>query len=413
MAEASRSSNKPMTTAAFLQQLSQPKPTETKVDSSVGNIKPSLAGSLTVCQTQTSTSNMEGLSDADLQTLLQNFKDLCTDEQHSLISYLKKLEAKEPERVERLRKFVNLDAGSSTAAAATSSSSEKTTEKNETNDRSSPFSNRTAGANPTVDENEEKELAINEEQEKTEKSFAKIDSDDEDYSYEDVFKAARQNVKEKEEKEEKERNSAKTFMFKTEDFDLSNAKSLIANIMGQFKNANTELPSASNLLGLGVGTTQKPDIMPSTSLSQNMDNFPINLSNLADAIQIAQKAKPDFNQRPNVQNAMIVGQQHTPVGYYPNPPEISHGVPQIIKPHNLPHSNVGNPLQTVLYPQQNPYTNPNQPYINHPQYDRPSTEQQNRYPLFSTNNRDVNINSNMFNNRPRPNSYDNYGSNRW
>lgn len=52
---------------------------------------------------------MEGLSDSDLKTLLQNFKDLSSDEQHGLIAYLKKLEFKEPKRVEKLRKFVNLD----------------------------------------------------------------------------------------------------------------------------------------------------------------------------------------------------------------------------------------------------------------------------------------------------------------
>ena len=50
---------------------------------------------------------MDGLSDSDLETLLKNFNELSAEEQHSLIAYLKKLEAKEPERVERLRQYVS------------------------------------------------------------------------------------------------------------------------------------------------------------------------------------------------------------------------------------------------------------------------------------------------------------------
>ncbi|KAH8272734.1 hypothetical protein KR026_006965 [Drosophila bipectinata] len=51
---------------------------------------------------------MESLTDSDLQTLLQNFKFLSSEEQVHLIGHLKKLEVQEPTRVERLRKFVNL-----------------------------------------------------------------------------------------------------------------------------------------------------------------------------------------------------------------------------------------------------------------------------------------------------------------
>lgn len=53
---------------------------------------------------------MDGLSDSDLETLLKNFNELSAEEQHSLIAYLKKLEAREPQRVERLRQYVG-DAG--------------------------------------------------------------------------------------------------------------------------------------------------------------------------------------------------------------------------------------------------------------------------------------------------------------
>lgn len=50
---------------------------------------------------------MDGLSDSDLETLLKNFNELSAEEQHSLIAYLKKLEAREPQRVERLRQYVS------------------------------------------------------------------------------------------------------------------------------------------------------------------------------------------------------------------------------------------------------------------------------------------------------------------
>lgn len=50
---------------------------------------------------------MDGLSDSDLETLLKNFNELSAEEQHSLIAYLKKMEAKEPQRVERLRQYVS------------------------------------------------------------------------------------------------------------------------------------------------------------------------------------------------------------------------------------------------------------------------------------------------------------------
>lgn len=136
MAEASRKSEKPMTTANFLQQMSTaqqkppPPPAELK--------REPMSDALQALQDDGN--SMEGLSDSDLQTLLQNFKDLSTSEQHGLITYLKKLESKEPERVERLRKFVNLG-----------HDNEKGGEKKDSG-RISPFSNRLAGGNPMVEE---------------------------------------------------------------------------------------------------------------------------------------------------------------------------------------------------------------------------------------------------------------------
>lgn len=59
----------------------------------------------------------EAFTDSDLKTLLQNFRDLSSDEQQHLIRHLKKLEAESPERVEKLRKFVNLEGMESSGSA--------------------------------------------------------------------------------------------------------------------------------------------------------------------------------------------------------------------------------------------------------------------------------------------------------
>lgn len=177
---------------------------------------------------------MEGLSDSDLKTLLQNFKDLSTDEQHGLITYLKKLEAREPDRVERLRKFVKLGPMDN--------------EKAYTSGRISPFSNREGGQNPSVDDLEKNKVKNN-------PPKKLIDSDeDDDYSFEDVVRAASKNVKVQEERKLLEPKPAE----KPKDLgiNLNDAKMLIANLMGQLGTANKN--SGINLLGLASTATTTP-----------------------------------------------------------------------------------------------------------------------------------------------------------
>ena len=48
------------------------------------------------------------LNEQDLKNLLGNFHSLTYGEQNSLIAYLKRVEAIDPERVEKLRKYVNV-----------------------------------------------------------------------------------------------------------------------------------------------------------------------------------------------------------------------------------------------------------------------------------------------------------------
>ncbi|EDW30523.1 GL26800 [Drosophila persimilis] len=62
----------------------------------------------TVVASKSDPTGMESLTDSDLQTLLQNFKFLSSEEQVHLIGHLRKLEVQEPLRVECLRKYVNL-----------------------------------------------------------------------------------------------------------------------------------------------------------------------------------------------------------------------------------------------------------------------------------------------------------------
>lgn len=51
---------------------------------------------------------LENLTDDDLKTLLRNFSDLTCDEQNHLITYLSKIENTDRQRVERLRKYVDI-----------------------------------------------------------------------------------------------------------------------------------------------------------------------------------------------------------------------------------------------------------------------------------------------------------------
>ncbi|XP_063633947.1 uncharacterized protein CG7065-like isoform X1 [Cydia splendana] len=131
---------------------------------------------------------MDGLSDSDLETLLKNFNELSAEEQHSLIAYLKKLEAREPQRVERLRQYVSAaaSAGAPAAAAAAAAPSDEPPARTET-PRPAPAPEPAPAPAPGV--------AL--------KPIA-IDSDDDDYTVEEVFKSVTEKVKEDQIRQEME-----------------------------------------------------------------------------------------------------------------------------------------------------------------------------------------------------------------
>lgn len=247
MAEAQQHSAKRITTANFIENLNKP---EIGTKHTVVEPATSTTPLQALQNSNNDTNNMNHLSDSDLQTLLQNFKDLSNEEQHSLISYLKKLESTEPERVEKLRKFVNIGGNESMAK-----------EENQDSGKISPFATKLAQVDNFDDFEEESPLTTDKKEEPSSAKITIIDSEDEDYSYEDVFQAATKNVSQKEEELRKQEETMK------KDFDLINAKTLIANLMGN--------KNLVNLTGNDV----------TLNLAQTLNALPVNIENIVGKIQ--------------------------------------------------------------------------------------------------------------------------------
>ncbi|XP_052865542.1 uncharacterized protein CG7065-like [Anopheles cruzii] len=153
-----------------------------------------------------SSTMLENISDSDLQTLLKNFKDLVGEEQMHLISYLRKLERSEPERVERLRHYVDFDSWDSSAVAGRTSDDERNSYQDPDDDldfdsyrqtapsRQSPLKHRNVTQNvPSSGTLTQTNLQL-EKQTKQAKQFMDDSEDDEDYSYDDILRAASKNV---------------------------------------------------------------------------------------------------------------------------------------------------------------------------------------------------------------------------
>ncbi|XP_014478112.1 PREDICTED: uncharacterized protein CG7065-like isoform X2 [Dinoponera quadriceps] len=215
MAEASKLSDKPVTTADFVKGLA-----------SCSNAARSTVEK-TVEPNERQSQKVEDLSDADLKSMLQNFKELSTPEQHNLIGFLKKLEASDPSRVEKLRAFVNLGTSSSvmsTSGGRLKSPTPEVTVEAVTVGKSrksvSPFSIRKSNQNPTDEEDKWKpklDMFANDDDEepadskktkdndneKTAKTKIDLSDDDDDYTFEDIYKAADKNVSENEKAKKK------------------------------------------------------------------------------------------------------------------------------------------------------------------------------------------------------------------
>lgn len=303
MAEASKNSSKPVTTANFLQQLTGGTSTSNQSNSNSQDGLPSVSNKsddnldklvepLTPSPGKSSTKDMENLSDADLQTLLQNFKDLSTEEQHNLINYLKKLEYQEPERVEKLRSFVSLDGTSK------SKDEESSDKKTKTSGRESPFANRHGSLNPASDdlvqiesdEDADMQQPSNqpdenkEEVEEKETGKIHVDSEEEDYSFEDVVKTASKAVKEKEKENDLK---AEEEVLKKKELDLANAKDLISNLMSSISKRSNDASKGIDLLGLGTTSTapvpvsSAPSVTPTSAPQTSMATVPVSTAEFA------------------------------------------------------------------------------------------------------------------------------------
>lgn len=299
MAEASKNSDKPVTTADFVKGLSSGSNT---LPEATTHAVPTVSVT-TVDTVERQASRMESLSDSDLKSLLQNFKDLTTQEQHGLINFLKKLEVTDPVRVEKLRAFVNL--GMTSIASAVPKIKSPTPEKMEITSKSnrsiSPFSGRKANQSlveeedkwkPKIDmfaNDDEEEQQIKNDNDDKQKTKLDLSDDDDDYTFEDIYKAADKNVSENEKAKKKSRAFSKSLsnsprswtrshsrsrsrspvrskeLTKTNDPNaiLNETKRLIANIMGDLP--NKYVPKSH--LPLGNDNSEKNMAKPIDSMS--------------------------------------------------------------------------------------------------------------------------------------------------
>ncbi|XP_026726381.1 LOW QUALITY PROTEIN: uncharacterized protein CG7065-like [Trichoplusia ni] len=236
---------------------------------------------------------MDGLSDSDLETLLKNFNELSAEEQHSLIAYLKKLEAKEPQRVERLRQYVSDAAATAPPAAPPAPSAP-------------PAAPAPAPAAPLV-----------------------LDSDDDDYTVEEVFQSATQKVKEDQIRQEMEivkksleevkppDNHPTTLESSLADItkNLSSATDLFALVQASLKST----PTASH-----APLTQSPGVVVSTIQ-------PRSFGDLSEAPAAMQQPMMSLLQNAPMQAAPI---QTVPV--LPSPPQNIPMTPASLIAQNLP-----------------------------------------------------------------------------
>lgn len=165
--------------------------------------------------TKASENNLNSLTDEDLQTLLQSFFELSTDEQKYLIEYLKEIEKTDPDRVEKLRKYVRVDENDAYEEDEDAGPSTRGKTNNKKYDSPQPLNKITLS-----------------------------DSED-DYNFEEVFK---------------KQNSSKSKLnanSNSNNFLLSDKQSMVQNLMGSLQNSvqseSQSIPSLSEPLGGNPG----------------------------------------------------------------------------------------------------------------------------------------------------------------
>lgn len=304
----------------------------------------------------TANSNMlESLTDSDLQTLLQNFKHLSSEEQHHLIAHLKKLETADPIRVEKLRKFVNISDLSDAATTSTSlvTQSKNNDDSNRSNDRHSSLKHYEDS--PVLDhDNDRVKYSMDEVGERRARGvsvsnpnkFSLDDEDeDDDYNFEDVFKAASSNVKglsdERLRQSKTETKSVDTSASNGDtiptipipssstsnsltfnpaglNISLSDTQNLIANLMGSLQQSNSNTPPIGNPIKNIASKPQNQQLQQLQQHQQQQHNaLPQNNMNFYQQQQQQHgpaQGYPEFNQMGNMNNPQATGYYNNSVG---------------------------------------------------------------------------------------------------
>nr|XP_029729919.1 uncharacterized protein CG7065-like isoform X2 [Aedes albopictus] len=192
MAEKSKEKDAPVTTSSFLNEVSGPSAAKNDVENKSEN------SSRRSEEPVDDGNALEGLTDSDLQTLLQNFKDLSSEEQLHLISHLKKLEKTDPVRVEKLRRYVNLDDKPSERPRDDYYDEDLPDQNYHEDDNRADFQEDELDFNSGVNQNDQRKPLVSGYGGDSPDEFAQkklIDSEDEDdYDYDDVVRAASKNI---------------------------------------------------------------------------------------------------------------------------------------------------------------------------------------------------------------------------
>ncbi|KAL5288640.1 hypothetical protein ACFFRR_009086 [Megaselia abdita] len=181
-------------------------------------------------------SGLDCLTDSDLQTLLQNFKHLSSEEQHHLIAHLKKLESTDPLRVEKLRKYVNISDDDKSKKKPTFEVDDDD-DDDDSRSRSMSYSNREESPPPPPPscKPDARKISISD------------DEDDEDYNFEDVVKSITASNLQPKQALNPTRSSmpstSKSTTKSTPPISITDTQNLIANLMGSLQKTGIPQPT--------------------------------------------------------------------------------------------------------------------------------------------------------------------------
>lgn len=307
-------------------------------------------------ETAEAPSMLESLTDSDLETLLQNFKDLMPEEQQHLIAYLKKLELSQPLRVERLRRFVNVDVSISENKSSDDEQNERQEEQSEPLNKIMYPSRSALQRQPSATSSKSIEMEI--EMPVLSRSSNKtvvqhiVESDDDDYSYDDVFRAVSKNVKgnslPRPERDDDFSNSSKSSKptaaessiggsSNLSNLSFADTQSMIANLMGSLnKNVRPSQQATSNsTISQPIPTVQqkKPEAAPVVN-SDEMDLEP--------RVPVAKPGKVPYYQQQQQQDQSYYQQQHQSYNASANTSAIGNV--------SYPNANFNQATNNVVYP---------------------------------------------------------------